>query len=62
MPQLNLNVDSKFNTSKRKRVESDDSDDDSSSYQVTSHCESISSDDESHTSPIYPPEKQVPFP
>ena len=26
------------------------------------HYESISSDDKSHTSPIYPPEKQVPFP
>ena len=35
MPQLNLNVDSDIKTPKKKRVESDESDDDSPSYQVT---------------------------
>ena len=62
MPQLNLNVDSEINISKRKRVKSDESDDDSPSYQVTPHYQSISSDDEPHTSPIYPPKMQVSFP
>ena len=59
MPQVSLNVDSEFKTSKRKKVESDESDDDSPNYQVTPHYESISSEDESHTSLIYPPEMQI---
>ena len=62
MPQLSLTVDSEFNTTKKERVESDESDDDSPSYQVTPHYESISSDEESYTSSIYPPKLKVPFP
>lgn len=62
MPQLNINKEHNNNFSKRKRVESDESDDDSLSYLVTPLYESLSSDDESHTSPIYHLEKQVPFP
>ena len=62
MPQLNVNKEHNNNFSKRKRVESDESDDDSPSYQVTPHYESISSDEESYTSSIYPPKLKVPFP
>ena len=62
MPQINLIVDSKNKTLKRKKVKFNESDNDSPSYQVTPHYESISSDDESHTLPIYPSEKRVPFP
>ena len=62
MTQLQIIIETDISTSKRKRVESDESDGDGHSYQVTPHYESISSDDESHTSPIYPSKKQVPFP
>ena len=64
MPYLKINIDPKIRvgTSKRKRVESDESDDDSPTYQVTPHYKSISSDIALHTSLIYPLEKHVSFP
>jgi hypothetical protein len=60
-PQLNLNKDSKFVTS-RTRVASDESDDGSPNYQVTPYYEPLPSDDESDTSPLYPPETILPYP
>ena len=57
MSQLNINKEPDNKSFKKKSDESDKSDDDSPSYQVSLHYKSISSDDESHTSPFYPLEK-----